>query len=390
MHIYRAAFKRTAAFFIFKSAYAQVSVMSSPSTPVPAAARRERAGLPWMHLAVGAVALVLAVAGGYWFFVLRFIQSTDDAYVGGNVTVMAPRVSGFVSEILVQDNQRVRANQVLMRLDARDYDAKLAQADAEFASARAAVTELEAQRTLQAAVIGQHQAEVRASDAELTRSAQDRTRYRELVKDDAVSNQLVERADADYAKAQASVAQSGASVVAAQRQLDVLAAQIADAEARVATAEANRRLAALNVDYTTIRAPVDGYIGNRTARVGMLANVGAPLLTVVPAADLWVDANFKEDQLKKMHAGDRADVTLDAASGTLRGTVESLAPATGATFSVLPPENATGNFTKIVQRVPVRIRVQVPQGMEGVLRPGLSATVTVHLRDGGQTAGALH
>ncbi|MDR3095629.1 MAG: HlyD family secretion protein, partial [Paraburkholderia sp.] len=210
------------------------------------------------------------------------------------------------------------------------------------------------------------------------------------VKDDAVSNQLVERANADYAKAQASVAESGASVVAAQRQLDVLAAQIADAEARVATAEANRRIAALNVEYTTIRSPVDGYIGNRTARVGMLANVGAPLLTVVPAANLWVDANFKEDQLKKMHAGDRADVALDAASGTLHGTVESLAPATGATFSVLPPENATGNFTKIVQRVPVRIRVKVPQGMEGVLRPGLSATVTVHLRDGGRSTAAAH
>jgi membrane fusion protein (multidrug efflux system) len=234
---------------------------------------------------------------------------------------------------------------------------------------------------LQEAVINQHQAEVRASNAELTRSGQDQTRYRELVKDDAVSNQLVERADSDYAKAQASVAQSGAAVLAAQRQLDVLAAQINDAQARVATAEANQRLAQLNVEYTTLTAPVDGYIGNRTARVGTLANVGAPLLTVVPATGLWVDANFKEDQLKKMHAGDRADVTLDAASGTLHGTVESLAPATGATFSVLPPENATGNFTKIVQRVPVRIRIDAnaPADLQGALRPGLSATVKVHL-----------
>ncbi|WP_042298299.1 HlyD family secretion protein [Paraburkholderia bannensis] len=358
--------------------------MSSPSTPASGAAPRERAGLPWMRLALGAVALVLAAAAGYWFFVLRFVQSTDDAYVGGNVTLMAPRVSGFVSEIDVQDNQYVKAGQLLMRLDSRDYDAKLAQADADLASARAAVTELEAQRTLQAAVINQHQAEVRSSSAELTRSAQDQTRYRELVKDDAVSNQLVERADADFAKAQASVAQSGASVVAAQRQLDVLAAKIVDAQARVGTAEAARRLAALNVEYTTIRSPVDGFIGNRTARVGLLANVGSPLLTVVPANGLWVDANFKEDQLKKMRAGDRADIELDAASGTLHGTVESLAPATGATFSVLPPENATGNFTKIVQRVPVRIHVNVPQGMEGVLRPGLSATVKVHLGEQGE------
>ncbi|WP_322012343.1 HlyD family secretion protein [Paraburkholderia sp. J12] len=367
--------------------------MSSPSTPVsgqgaPAAGRAQPRRLPWMALAVGAVVLVLALAAGYWLLVLRFEQTTDDAYVGGNVTVMAPRVSGFVSEILVQDNQYVHANQVLIRLDARDYDAKLAQANAEVDSARAAVAELKARETLQAAVINQNQAEVRASNAELTRSAQDQTRYRALVKDDAVSNQLVERADADYQKAQASVASSGAAVQAAQRQLDVLAAQINDAQARVATAEANQRLAALNVEYTTIRSPVDGYIGNRTARVGMLANVGAPLLTVVPASDLWVDANFKEDQLKKMHAGDRAEVELDAASGTLHGHVESLAPATGATFSVLPPENATGNFTKIVQRVPVRIRLDVPKGSEGVLRPGLSATVKVHLGDTVQTASA--
>ncbi|WP_027796702.1 HlyD family secretion protein [Paraburkholderia acidipaludis] len=367
--------------------------MSSPSTPVtgqaaPAPGRARSARPPWMALAVGAVVLVLALAAGYWFFVLRFEQTTDDAYVGGNVTVMAPRVSGFVNDILVQDNQYVHANQVLIRLDARDYDAKLAQANAEVDSAHAAVAELQARQTLQEAVINQHQAEVRASNAELTRSGEDETRYRELVKDDAVSNQLVERADADYAKAQATVASSGAAVQAAQRELEVLAAQLADAKARVATAEANQRLAALNVEYTTIRSPVDGYIGNRTARVGLLANVGAPLLTVVPATDLWVDANFKEDQLKKMRAGDRADVELDAATGTLHGYVESLAPATGATFSVLPPENATGNFTKIVQRVPARIRLEVPKGMEGVLRPGLSATVKVHLDDTVKTASA--
>jgi membrane fusion protein (multidrug efflux system) len=339
-----------------------------------------------MRLAYGAVAVVLAAAAAYWVLVLRFEQSTDDAYVGGNVTVMAPKVTGFISDILVQDNQHVSANQVLIRLDARDYDAKLAQANAEVDSARAAVVELQAKQTLQAAVINQHQAEVRASSAELTRSAEDQTRYRELVKDDAVSNQIVERADADFSKAQAAVQSNSAAVQAAQRELDVLGAQIADAQARVNTALAEQRVAQLNVEYTTIRSPVDGYIGNRTARVGMLANIGAPLLTVVPSTDLWVDANFKEDQLKKMQIGDKADVALDASSLPLHGYVESLAPATGATFSVLPPENATGNFTKIVQRVPVRIRLNVPRGMESVLRPGLSATVEVHLADGSQAS----
>jgi membrane fusion protein (multidrug efflux system) len=341
-----------------------------------------------MSLAVGAVVLALAAAAGYWFFALRFEQSTDDAYVGGNVTVMAPKVNGFVTEIFVTDNQHVKANQILIRLDSRDYDAKLAQASAEVESARAAVSELQAKQSLQAAVINQHQAEVRASSAELTRSAADQARYRQLVKDDAVSDQIVERADADYSKAQAAVQSSGAAVLAAKRELDVLSAEITDAQARVGTALAAQRVAALNVEYTTIRSPVDGYIGNRTARVGMLANIGVSLLTVVPSTDLWVDANFKEDQLKKMQIGDRVDVALDAAAVPLRGHVESLAPATGATFSVLPPENATGNFTKIVQRVPVRVRLEVPRGMESVLRPGLSATVKVHLTDPSPTSNA--
>jgi membrane fusion protein, multidrug efflux system len=357
--------------------------MNSPSTPVstpnaPAATRGARR-IPWMPLAILIVVVVVAAAGVYWFTVLRFVQSTDDAYVGGNVTVMAPKVNGFVTELLVTDNQRVKANQVLIRLDSRDYDARLAQASAEVTSAQAAVDELVAKQQLQAAVINQQQAELRASSAELTRSASDQNRYRQLVKDEAVSNQVVEQADADFLKARASVDRSNAGLLASQRELTVLAAQIDDARARVATAQASRRVAELNVEYTTIRSPVDGYIGNRTAQVGLLANTGVPLMTVVPAEGLWVDANFKEDQLKKMHVGDTADVSLDASSKMLHGRVESLAPATGATFSVLPPENATGNFTKIVQRVPVRIRLDVPKDEQQVLRPGLSATVTVHL-----------
>jgi len=354
--------------------------------PAPPVAHTQPRRIPWMRLAYGAVLLVLAAAAGYWYFVLRFEQSTDDAYVGGNVTVMAPKVNGFITDILVQDNQRVQANQILIRLDSRDYDARLAQAKADVDGARAAVSELQARVVLQAAVINQHQAEQHAASAELTRSAEDKTRYRELVKDDAVSDQIVERADADFLKAQAAVQNNDAAVVAAKRELEVLGAQIADAQARVNTALAAQRVAELNVEYTTIRSPVDGYIGNRTGRVGMLANTGVSLLTVVPSTDLWVDANFKEDQLKKMHVGDRADVSLDASSIPLHGYVESLAPATGATFSVLPPENATGNFTKIVQRVPVRIRLEVPRGMEAVLRPGLSATVKVHLAGTTQTA----
>ncbi|QTD93578.1 HlyD family secretion protein [Burkholderia anthina] len=339
---------------------------------------RQRRRVPWMRIAVAVVVVAVAAAVLDWLLVLRFQESTDDAYVGGDVTVLAPKVNGFVDRILVTDNQRVKAGDVLVQLDARDYDAKLAQASAEVDSARAAVAELDAKQQLQYAVIGQHAADKNASSAELTRAASDRVRYRELVKSDAVSNQIVERADADYSKAGAAVARSDAALLASKRQLDVLGAQLADARARVNTALAAQRVAALNVEYTTIRSPVDGYVGNRTGRVGMLANVGVPLLTIVPASGLWIDANFKEDQLRKMHAGDSVDVALDASSTRLHGRVDSLAPATGATFSVLPPENATGNFTKIVQRVPVRVHLDPQPGIDHVLRPGLSAVVTVH------------
>ncbi|MCA3918918.1 HlyD family secretion protein [Burkholderia sp.] len=353
---------------------AAAATREAATTERPVKQRR----VPWMRIAVGVTVVVVAAAVLDWLFVLRFQESTDDAYVGGDVTVLAPKVNGFVDKILVTDNQRVKSGDVLVQLDARDYDAKLAQATAEVDSARSAVTELEAKQQLQFAVIGQHAADKNASSAELTRAASDRVRYRELVKSDAVSNQIVERAYADYSKAGAAVERSDAALLASKRQLDVLGAQLADAQARVNTALAAQRVAALNVEYTTIRSPVDGYVGNRTGRVGMLANVGVPLLTVVPASGLWIDANFKEDQLRKMRAGDRVDVALDASSTRLHGRVDSVAPATGATFSVLPPENATGNFTKIVQRVPVRVHLDPQPGIEHVLRPGLSAVVTVH------------
>jgi membrane fusion protein, multidrug efflux system len=354
------------------------SVSPSAETKVEDERKTRRAKIPWMKLAVFAVVVVLAAAATYWYLVLRFQQTTDDAYVGGDVTVMAPKVAGFVDKIEVTDNQRVKAGQVLVRLDSRDYDAQLAKATAEVDSARAAVAELESRRVLQSAIITQRAAENNAAAAELTRAALDKTRYRTLVKDDAVSTQIVERADSDYSKAQAGVERTGAGVLAAKREVEVIEAQLNDAHARVETALAAQRLAELNVEYTTIRSPVDGYVGNRTGRVGVLAKVGVPLLTIVPSSGLWIDANFKEDQLKKMRHGDLVDVSLDASSKSLRGRVESLAPATGATFSVLPPENATGNFTKIVQRVPVRIHLEAQPGLEAILRPGLSAVVTVH------------
>ena len=209
----------------------QAAASSREAATLDQPAKQQRR-VPWMRIAVGAVVIVVAAAALDWLFVLRFQESTDDAYVGGDVTVLAPKVNGFVDKILVTDNQRVKAGDVLVQLDARDYDAKLAQASAEVDSARSAVTELEAKQQLQFAVIGQQAAEKNASSAELTRAASDRVRYRELVKSDAVSNQIVERADADYSKAGAAVDRSDAALLASKRQLDVLGAQLADARPR--------------------------------------------------------------------------------------------------------------------------------------------------------------
>ncbi|MGI4813234.1 MAG: HlyD family secretion protein [Janthinobacterium lividum] len=352
------------------------------STHAPTAAdlaAPARRGFPKLLMGVVLAVIVVALALSYWFFVGRFYESTDDAYVGGEVTVLAPKVNGFIGAVLVRDNQKVEANQLLVRLDARDYAARLAEAQAEVSSANAAVGALQAKRSLQDAVVAQQRAAVSAAAAELARTAADHSRYSELVRDDAVSNQVLEKANADDAKARAALAGSQAALLAAQREAVVMDSEIGQAQARVAQTVAAQQLAALNVDYTELRAPVAGYIGNRTARVGALAMSGSALITVVPSSGLWVDANFKEDQLKKLRVGDHARVKLDASGDALDGVVESLAPATGATFSLLPADNATGNFTRIVQRVPVRIRLLGSPAQLAALRPGLSAEARVSL-----------
>jgi membrane fusion protein (multidrug efflux system) len=219
-----------------------------------------------------------------------------------------------------------------------------------------------------------------ASDAEAARARFDVVRYRALVEDQFASTQRFQQADADHKKALAATDRARAAVAAAQRQIDVIDTQKQQAEAALAQARADRDLAQLNLDYTELRAPIDGTVGNRSARVGAFATVGAQLLSVVPTRGLWVDANFKESQLAVMQPGAPATIEADMLPGEIfHGHVASLAPATGAQFSVLPPENATGNFTKIVQRVPVRILLDDSASL-GRLRPGLSVTVEIDQR----------
>ena len=326
------------------------------------------------------IGIAASIYGERWWTVGRFIESTDDAYVGGEITVIAPKVAGFIATVAVTDNQPVRAGDLLVKLDDRDYRAALAKATASVAAQQAASANLEATRHLQEAMIAEALAGLTASDAEVARARFDVVRYQQLAADQFASAQRFQQADADHKKALAATDRARATVAAAQRQLDVIDTQKQQVQAALAQALAERDLAQLNLDYTELRAPIDGTVGNRSARVGAFATVGGQLLSVVPTRGLWVDANFKESQLAGMRPGSPATIEADMLPGEiLHGHVASLAPATGAQFSVLPPENATGNFTKIVQRVPVRILLDDSASL-GRLRPGLSVTASVDQR----------
>ena len=227
-------------------------------------------------------------------------------------------------------------------------------------------------------MINQAKAQLDAADAETQRASDDHTRYQNLVRTQAVSVESAQRVDATWKTARADHARAEAGLLGARRQLDVIESQRGQARAALQQAQAERDQAQLNIGYTELRAPVDGYVGNRRARLGAYAAAGSQLISVVPAQGLWIDANFKEDQLARMQVGQSVSVRADILPGReFHGHIESLAPATGAQFSVLPAENATGNFTKIVQRVPVRIRLDGTDARFGALRPGLSVVAKI-------------
>ncbi len=354
-----------------------MAVETPPEVP-PAKPSRGRS-IKWIGALV--VLAALAVYGLHWWRTGRFVEDTDDAYVGGDVTVIGSKVAGYIESIAVSDNQTVHRGDLLVKIDDRDYRAALDKAQASVAAAQALIANLDATATLQRSVIAQAAAGVSAANAEATRAKLDDSRYQDLATRSAVSTESAQRAQADSLTAQASRLRAGAVVQAAERQLDVIGSQKHQAEAALAQATADLEIARLNLSYTELRAPVDGVIGNRRARVGAYSAAGNQLLVVVPAHGLWVDANFKEDQLARLQVGQAVDVHADVMPGrAFHGRVVSLAPATGSQFSILPPENATGNFTKIVQRVPVRIALDGADGDLLVLRPGLSVTVSINTK----------
>ncbi|MDE1897164.1 MAG: HlyD family secretion protein [Rhodospirillales bacterium] len=343
-----------------------------------------RRTLPRRALLWGGI-VVLAAAALAWgvndWRYGQYIQSTDDAYVGGDVSSLAPQVSGLVALMAVTDNQAVQKGQLLIQLDNRPYQAALAKAKANVQAAQAALANLAAQQTLQDAVIAEARTEITSADAAVTLGAANQTRYDNLARINAGSVQQAQTARATYQQNRAAAQKARAALAAAQAQQAVIETEQTEAQASLAGAQAEEQNAALNLQYTQIRAPFDGVVGNRAAHVGDYASAGTQLISLVPAAGLWVDANFKEDQLAHMHPGQEVQISADISPGTkITGIVQSLSPASGAVFSLLPAENATGNFTKIVQRVPVRIQLTGNAATLGLLRPGLSVTAAVNTK----------
>lgn len=346
----------------------------------PAKLSRLRA-IPRRAVIVAGAAIVLALVGIWWIALPASSVTTDDAYIKADSTIVSPKVHGLVAAILVHDNQRVKAGQPLVRLDDDDYTQAVSAAEADVASAEASLGQFTAQKNLAAANAVAAAAAIRSAEAENVRAAADRRRFETLVADGDVSRQQVEQMRATAAGAAADADKSRAAFAASQSQVAVVEQSRGQLVAALARARAALTLAKQNLAHTVIRSPVDGVVGDRQVQLGEYVQPGTQLLTVVPMNTLYIVANFKETQTARMLPGQRARVTVDALPGeTLDGEVESFAPGSGSEFSLLPFEPATGNFTRIVQRVGTRIRLLPGQPDVARLRPGLSAEVRVDLR----------
>src|ERR1700722_10802177 len=329
-------------------------------------------------------ALLLA-AGAYWGWQWwrdwRFLQSTDDAYIASDISLISPKIEGYIKEVRVEENQHVTSGQVLFVIDDSDFAAKVAQASAAVASEEAMVATFATRHDYQLAMINQAAAATHSAEAEVNRANLDQQRYVALATSEIATKQRYETAAADATKAAANLLRAQAALEAEKQQLAVLDAQKREEEARLLQTRATLRLAQNDLDNTVIRAPVDGIVGNRAGQTGQYVKPGTQLLSLVPLPRVYVTANFKETQLTLMRPGQPAQVSVDAyPDRVIEGHVESFAPASGAEFSLLPPDNATGNFTKIVQRVPVRISLPANGPLSSLLRPGLSVVVSVDTR----------
>jgi len=350
---------------------------SAPETTATAVKSTKKARFKRLLMATAAVA-VLAGASWYgwdYWTVGRFLVSTDDAYVKADNTTVAPKVSGYLREVLAGDNERVHGGQVLARIDDRDYKVALDQARADVAAAEAAIASKQAQLEVQQAVINAARATLDVDTASATFAKQENKRYTDLAATGYGSVQNAQSAQSRDAGALAAIERDKANLASALKQVALLNAEISQAIAAAARANALQRQAELNLSYTTIVAPIDGVVGNRTLRAGQYVQAGTQLMSLVPASGAYVIANFKETQLTNVQAGQPVDIDVDMFPGKpVHGHVDSLAPASGQEFALLPPDNATGNFTKVVQRIPVKIALDASSV---VLRPGMSVIPTI-------------
>ncbi|EJL58323.1 multidrug resistance efflux pump [Rhizobium sp. CF122] len=350
------------------------------STPV-AAPRRKSA------VKKGVLALVLLAGGAYgvhfghhYWTVGRFIESTDNAYVKADYTTVAPKVAGYVKEVLVNDNDAVTAGQVLARIDDRDFQVALNQARADVKASEAAITNIDAQIELQRSVIGQAQASVDASNASLVFAKSEAQRNTRLISTGAGTQSRAEQSRSLMDQATAAVQRDQAALIAAHDRVPVLKSQRDQAVAQRERAAAAAQQAELNLSYTSIVAAVDGTVGARSIRVGQYVTAGTQLMAVVPLHSVYVVANFKETQLTYVRARQPVDIKVDSFPGLeVKGHVDSVSPASGLEFSLLPPDNATGNFTKIVQRIPVKIIID-DEARAAQLRSGMSVEPEINTR----------
>jgi membrane fusion protein, multidrug efflux system len=343
---------------------------------------------PRKMLRIATLSIVVGVAawGGTRLLAGSNTESTNDAYVTADFTLVAPRVPGQITEVWVNDNQDVKAGQLLVRIDDRDYRAALMSAQADVAAAKASVANYEAEIARQPSLVDQARATLQADSASIGFARANASRYQDLSTTGAGTAQEQQQASSTLAEQLAQQSHDQAALEATEQNLDVLKTQRDKAAGALQRAEATLEQAKLNLSYTEIRAPVDGKVGRRSARVGAFVTPGAPVLAIVPLSEAYVVANFQENQITHMRPGEGVRVTVDSLPGVeIRGHIDSLAPATGVSFAPIAPDNATGNFTKVVQRVPVKITIDRGQQAASALSVGLSVEAHVAVGRSGET-----
>ncbi|MBY5866978.1 HlyD family secretion protein [Rhizobium leguminosarum] len=372
-------------------------VSEAPVTEASVADVPKKTGRRIVKRAVIAAVLLAGVAfagdfGYRYWTVGRFIESTDDAYVKADYTTVAPKVAGYISQVLVNDNDAVKAGQVLARIDDRDFQAALSQAKADVKAAEAAITNIDAQIALQQSVIEQAKATIDASQASLDFAVSDAARSARLITNGAGTQSRAEQTQSARDQAAAAVERDRAALVTAQNKVPVLQTEREQTVAQRDRAAAAAQQAELNLSYTDIVAAVDGTVGARSIRVGQYVTSGTQLMAVVPLHSVYVVANFKETQLTYISPGQSVEIKVDSFPDiSIKGHVDSVSPASGLEFSLLPPDNATGNFTKIVQRIPVKIVID-DEALSGLLRSGMSVEPEIDTKaaqtHAAQTSGA--